>query len=104
MDKSEAIAISKQYLQKLRIADLLFSEAWLFGSYARGSQHENSDIDLAIVLHEGVIHTFDTEVKLMKIRQGEETRIEPHAFTKSEFDFNIPIVHQIIKYGVRLDI
>ncbi|NOU17865.1 MAG: nucleotidyltransferase domain-containing protein [Bacteroidales bacterium] len=104
MDKSDALRISKSYLQRVQSSDLGFSEAWLFGSYAKGNQHENSDIDIAIVLNSNVSHTFETEVKLMVIRKGEETLIEPHAFTKEEFDFSIPIVNQIVKYGVKIDI
>ena len=38
------------------------------------------------------------------IRKGDETLIEPHAFTKEEFDDNVPIVRQIIKYGERIEI
>ncbi|MCK9414452.1 MAG: nucleotidyltransferase domain-containing protein [Prolixibacteraceae bacterium] len=104
MDKNEALKISKGYLQRVRNSDLGFSEAWLFGSYARGNQHDNSDIDIAIVLKDNVNHTFETEVKLMVIRRGDETLIEPHAFTKAEFDDRTPIVNQIIKYGVRIEI
>ncbi len=104
MDKSEALKISKEYLQRVRNSDLGFSEAWLFGSYAKGNQHDNSDIDIAIVLNGNTNHTFETEVKLMVIRRGNETIIEPHAFTREEFDFNLPIVNQIIKYGIRIEI
>lgn len=104
MDKNEAIKLSKGYLRKVRDADFMLSEAWLFGSYARGNQHDDSDIDIAIVLQDEGIHSFETEVKLMTLRQGEETLIEPHAFSKNEFDYNIPIVNQIIKYGVRLEL
>lgn len=92
------------YLQRVQNSDLGFSEAWLFGSYAKGNQHDNSDIDIAIVLKDNVNHTFETEVKLMVIRKGDETIIEPHAFTKAEFDYRTPIVNQIIKYGVRIEI
>ena len=104
MDKNEALRISKGYLQRVQNSDLGFSEAWLFGSYAKGNQHDNSDIDIAIVLKENVNHTFETEVKLMVIRKGDETIIEPHAFTKDEFDYRTPIVNQIIKYGIRIEI
>jgi len=104
MDKSEAIRISKGYLQKVQNSDLGLSEAWLFGSYAKGNQHDNSDIDIAIVLKSGGLHSFETEIKLMTIRKGDETLIEPHAFTKDEFDYNLPMVNQIIKYGERLEI
>jgi uncharacterized protein len=102
MDKDNALKISKEYLQKLQSENLNFSEAWLFGSYARGSQNENSDIDIAIVLKENIKHTFEIEVKLMVMRKGEETLIEPHAFSKEEFDYDLPIVNQIIKYGEKI--
>jgi uncharacterized protein len=104
MDKNDAIKILKGYLQRVKNSDLGFSEAWLFGSYAKGNQHANSDIDVAIVFQDNVIHTFETEVKLMLIRKGDETLIEPLAFSKDEFDYNAPIVNQIVKYGERLDI
>ena len=76
----------------------------MFGSYAKGNQTDNSDIDLAIVLDDGESKNFDTEVRLMVIRDGEETIIEPHAFTKDEFDIHIPIVNQIINNGERIKI
>ncbi|MDO9153579.1 MAG: nucleotidyltransferase domain-containing protein [Paludibacter sp.] len=102
MDKIDALKISRNYLKRLRKSDIEFSEAWLFGSYAKGNQHENSDIDIAIVLKDNSNHTFETEVKLMVIRKGDETLIEPHAFTKEEFDYNVPIVNQIIRYGEKI--
>ena len=104
MDKNDALRISKGYLQRVQNSDVGFSEAWLFGSYAKGNHHDNSDIDIAIVLKDNVNHTFETEVKLMVIRKGDETSIEPHAFTKEEFDYKVPIVSQIIKYGERIEI
>ena len=104
MDKINAIKLSRQYLKRVRDNKIKFSDAWLFGSYAKGLQQPNSDIDLAIVLDDSERKTFNTEVKLMIIRNGEETIIEPHAFTKEEFDKNIPMVNQIIKNGERITI
>lgn len=104
MDKNDALSLSKSYLKRLQNTDLNFSEAWLFGSFAKGNQNDNSDIDLAIVLKETFEHTFETDVKLMILRQGEETRIEPHAFSKEEFDFRMPFIEQIIKYGVKIEL
>jgi uncharacterized protein len=104
MDKNDAISLSKKYLNRLKKSEIKFAEAYLFGSYAKGSQHDNSDIDLAIVLTDDIDHTFDTDVKLMTSRKGNETIIEPHAFTKKEFDCNSPIVNQIIKYGIKIEL
>ncbi len=96
--------LSQEYLTKVESSNIRFSEAWLFGSYATGNPHEHSDIDIAIVLEDGEIKSFDTEVRLMIIRSGEETLIEPHAFTKDEFDPTLPIVHQILRSGKRIEI
>lgn len=104
MDKRDALKISQTYLKKLRKSNMDFAEAWLFGSYAKGNQHENSDIDIAIVLKDNENHTFETDVKLMVIRKGEETLIEPHAFSKEEFNPSIPIVNQIMQYGERIQL
>jgi len=103
MDKINALNIAIQYLKRLKENNINFSDAWLFGSYAKGLQQANSDIDLAIVLDDKE-KSFDTEVKLMIIRKGEETLIEPHAFTKDEFDTTLPIVNQIINNGERIKI
>ena len=101
MDKINAINLSIQYLKRLKDNNINYSDAWLFGSYATGLQNANSDIDLAIVLNDSE-RKFDTEVKLMIIRNGEETLIEPHAFTKEEFNENTPIVNQIINNGEKI--
>ena len=104
MDKDDALRISRAYLNRLKASNIGFSEAYMFGSFAKGNFHDNSDIDIAIVLKDNVEHTFDTEVQLMLTRKGEETIIEPHAFTKDEFNNNTPIVFQIIKHGIRIEL
>lgn len=102
MDKNDALRIGKQYVLRLKNSEIEFTDAYLFGSYATGNQHDNSDIDIAIVLKENVNHTFETDVKLMVFRKGDETMIEPHAFSRNEFDFKVPIVHQILKHGIKI--
>lgn len=102
MDKNAALKLSRDFLIKVKSNDIRFSEAWLFGSYARGNQHDNSDIDIAIVLEDGENKSFDTDVRLMGIRSGEETLIEPHTFTKDEFNLTMPMVNQIIGNGERI--
>ncbi|MDY6822889.1 MAG: nucleotidyltransferase domain-containing protein [Thermodesulfobacteriota bacterium] len=102
MDKVNAIKLSARYLRRVKANNIKFSEAWLFGSHVKGKQNEDSDIDLAIVLEDSEQKSFQTEVKLMVIRNKEETIIEPHPFTKEEFDINIPIVNQIINTGEKI--
>jgi predicted nucleotidyltransferase len=102
MDKNAAIKISIAYLKKVRDCNIEFSQAWLFGSFAKGNNHEYSDIDLAIVLTNNS-KTFDTEVKLMSLRTGEEIIIEPHPFNKDDFALDSPLVFQIMNTGLKIE-
>jgi len=76
-------------------------EAWIFGSYAKGNHNNDSDIDLALILPENCI-SFDTDVRLMSLRKGDETIIETHTYSQLDFSTINPIVEQIRRFGVRL--
>jgi predicted nucleotidyltransferase len=102
MDKNDAIQLSKNYLAKVRKSGIIVLDAWLFGSYAKGNYHKNSDIDLAFILPDNSI-SFDTDVKLMALRQGNETLIETHTYSSDDFKQSLPIIAQIKKYGVRFE-
>lgn len=104
MDQTIALEISKTYLSRLKKNNFNFSDVWLFGSFARGNQHENSDIDLAIVMNDNNPITFEKEVEFMTCRKGEDTLIEPHIFSKQDFDSSEPLVYQIKKYGLLINI
>jgi len=102
MDKNDAIILSKNYLAKVRKSGINVLDAWLFGSYAQGNHHKDSDIDLAFVLPDSNV-SFDTDVKLMALRQGNETLIETHTYSRDDFNQNLPIISQIKKYGVKFE-
>ena len=98
MDKNDAVIISKRYVEKLKQNHIEIIDAWIFGSYAKGNYHEDSDIDIALVLPENSV-SFDNDVRLMAMRKGEETMIEIHTYSQQDFLENIPVVGQIKKYG-----
>jgi predicted nucleotidyltransferase len=102
MDKNAAIRLSQTYVEKVKRHDIEVLGAWLFGSYAKGNANEDSDIDLALMLPDHQL-SFDTDVRLMLLRSGEETLIETHTYSKDDFAANTPIVFQIKKYGVPLE-
>jgi len=101
MDKNGAIKIIKNYTDKLKKTNIGIFETWLFGSYAKETYNSNSDIDLAIVLVENE-PDFEKEILLMTLRNGEETLIEPHLFSKKDFSENNPIISQIKNFGMQL--
>ena len=101
MDKNNAIKLSKKYVEKVRQNGIPVLDTWLFGSYAKDNHHKDSDIDLAIILPDNQV-SFDTDVRLMALRKGEETMIETHTYGSNDFLINTPIVEQIKKYGFRI--
>ena len=76
-------------------------KVFLFGSYAKGTFHEDSDIDLAIIF-DSLSDSFDMQVELMKIRRKFDTRIEPHPFSESDFNTSNPIANEILKNGLEI--
>jgi predicted nucleotidyltransferase len=70
----------------------------LFGSYAKGTFHKDSDIDIAVVMKD-YDSFFDTQLELMKLRRGIDSRIEPHPFRTNEFGLSNPLVSEVVKYG-----
>jgi predicted nucleotidyltransferase len=104
MDKINALKIVSGYLKRVQENQIKITEAWLFGSYAQGTQHDDSDIDLALVLGKEEKNSFSMEVKLMTLREQEETLIEPHLFSQEEFHFNNPFIRQITQKGQKVEI
>jgi len=101
MDKNDAIKLSKKYVKKVKQSRITVLDAWIFGSYAKGNYNIDSDIDLALILPENNV-SFDTDVRLMALRKGDETMIETHTYSQHDFSTNTPIIEQIKQFGFRL--
>ena len=95
----------KESLQKYlaKIAEYYnIDAAYLFGSYAKGEQRENSDIDVAIVSKD-VKDAINDMGKMFALTWGIDTRIEPHPFHTSEFRPNETyFIDEIIKTGIKI--
>ena len=50
MDKREIIEVIKKYIFFLKENKFSVQKVYIFGSYAKGNMHDDSDIDLAIIL------------------------------------------------------
>ncbi len=98
MDKSEALRIAGVYIDSIS-TKYNISQAILFGSFAKGTNHDDSDIDIAIIVN-NVVDIIDTQIDLMKLRRKIDLRIEPHPFMISDFNQSNPVVNEILKYGI----
>ena len=68
------------YLLNLKRHDIHCQKVYLYGSYARGTFSNYSDIDLAIVSDDLTGDIIDDQVLLMKLCREIDSRIEPHPF------------------------
>ena len=97
MDKSDAIEIAVKYASAVK-SKYDFVKIILFGSYAKGNYHKDSDIDIAVILKD-YSNLIDIQLDLMRLRRKIDSRIEPHPFREKDFDISNPIVNEIINYG-----
>ena len=74
----------------------------LFGSYAKGTEHKDSDIDIAIV-SEDFDDIYDSMADLMGMTWDIDARIEPHPIKKKDFDeVSNYFVKEIIDTGIKV--
>ncbi len=90
------------YVQRLEEHHIPVWRIYLYGSYAKGTQTNDSDIDLAIFLDREEIDGFREDVELMRLRWDVDLRIEPHAFARSDFDETNPYIKEIVETGQRI--
>ena len=76
--------------------------AYLYGSQAKGTATDWSDIDLAVVSQDFSADRFQERLALMRLAAQIDVRIEPHPFTPQDFNANDPLVSEIRRTGVRL--
>lgn len=101
MDKRADLKVVKKFITFLKENKFNIQKAYIFGSYAKGSFHEDSDIDLAIIMS-NLPDTFNMQVELMKLRRKFDTRIEPHPFDETDFNTSNPFANEILRTGIQI--
>ena len=103
MDQKSALEIGRKYLLLLLQRNYPVTRMFLYGSYARGNQHADCDIDLAIILKE-MHDPFQTQVDLLQLTWNFDTRIEPHPFDISDFSSLNPVIKEILQTGAEISV
>ncbi len=99
MDKREAINIVRAYRHLLK-DHFRFENVYLFGSYAKGTNREDSDIDVAIIVDRVEGDYFSVNPLLWKLRRQIDDRIEP-ILVERDFD-DADFLGEIQKYGIEI--
>ncbi|MFH2115460.1 MAG: nucleotidyltransferase domain-containing protein [Spirochaetota bacterium] len=75
--------------------------AWLFGSWAYGDPHSESDVDVGLVLDQS--YGFEDEVHIFADAQAFDPKLEPVVFAKDWFEkARASIVYDIRDRGIRI--
>jgi predicted nucleotidyltransferase len=92
----------KNYIEALRNHGIPVEEVILFGSCARGGNKEESDIDLAIISEAFSGNRFEDRRRIVPLRRGIDSRIEPIPLTPEAFASGGNLIDEIKKTGVRI--
>ncbi len=102
MDKGINITI-ENYLKLIRQKYSGIKKAFLFGSYAKGTSNQDSDIDLVLIFNElDDSERFDIQVQLMLMASQIDSRIEPHPISFSNLNSGNPFVEEILNTGIEI--
>ena len=75
----------------------------LFGSYAKGTEQEDSDIDIAVITDDIKTDKFDEEVNLTLLRRKIDSRIEPHIIKVEDYENDeTPFVVEVKNTGTKV--
>ena len=97
-DRRRVEDIVKEY-GKLLKEKIDIKHIYLYGSYAKGTNSPDSDIDIAVVGDDFSGDPIEDTLMLMKIRRKIDNRIEPRPFKTSDFNSSNPFVREIINSG-----
>lgn len=91
------------YVSILKKQGVPIKNAYLFGSWAKGKQQKWSDIDVAIISPRFTTWDKKSNALYMAKSSDDFNSIEAHGFHPKDFNPRVsPIVHEIIKHGIKI--
>lgn len=100
----QQINIAKKFVMEVKKNGIPVSDAYLFGSYAKGNPKEWSDIDVCVISPAFANDRIDEMVKLNTIGSKIDLRIEAVPFRAKDLSDPYDILStEIRKYGIKID-
>ena len=82
--------------------DILNTAIILFGSYAKGTETEDSDIDIAVI-SDDFEDIYDSMATLMGMTWDIDARIEPHPITTEDYENDeTPFAVEVKNTGIKV--
>ena len=89
----------RYYIKRLEENKIPVQKVFLFGSYAKGTSREDSDIDIAVISTFFKGDRYSDRRLIVPFRRGLDSRIEPMPFTPEDFDKGGILIDEIKKTG-----
>jgi predicted nucleotidyltransferase len=102
MKKGSIKKAIKNYIEALRNHGIPVKEVILFGSRAKGRNKDESDIDVAIVSDAFTGDRFEDRRRIVPLRRGIDSRIEPIPLTPEAFASGGNLIDEIKKTGIKI--
>lgn len=94
----------QRYVRALEADGIHVDAAILFGSFAKGTARDESDIDVALVSNSFSGNRFDDRRRIVPLRRTIDGRIEPMPFRPEHFAEGGNLVDEIKKDGIRIEV
>lgn len=98
-EKASVIQDIKKYIAVLRENGISVDKALLFGSWAKGTARDESDVDVALVSPFFTGDRFMDRRKIVPLRRKINNNIEPMPFSPEDFAAGGTLVEEIRRYG-----
>lgn len=104
MDKRtlNAIKIARRYIQELRRNKIRVTRAYLYGSYANGTAHRDSDIDVVGVSPQFKGVRFEDSYTIGKFCWNVDLRISALTYNPRDFKKDYIIPYEAMTNGIRI--
>jgi predicted nucleotidyltransferase len=103
LDRDAAIGIVRNYARDIEAHGVNLRTVILYGSYAKGTQHEWSDIDVALVADEFTGFAFnDYDLFPYVGIKKPYIRIEAKTYPTDYFNEGDPFIEEITKTGIQI--
>lgn len=97
--KDAIIRDIRRYINELAKNGIPVQKVLLFGSWAKGTALEESDVDIALISDIFTGDRFQDRRKIVPLRREINNRIEPIPFNPKSFEMGGILVDEIIRYG-----
>ncbi|TRO78820.1 nucleotidyltransferase domain-containing protein [Desulfuromonas acetexigens] len=93
----------RRYVRALEAQGIQVDDAILFGSFAKGTAKDESDIDVALISSAFSGNRFDDRRRIVPLRRAIDERLEPIPFRPNDFAEGGNLVDEIKRDGIRIE-